>query len=577
MNSTDGFLRRRRVAPPSTQARLNDRLVRESFQVPGGTKAPRKEPQLQSNRLQNRNTVAMTQRSMQTAGSNVQLDIEDILRDPDQPPKKAQRRLWPFHFGGNKLGRGKLKKPIIIGLVLVMLIVGGYFGWKVLLNTGKIFKGNAFGALAGLVGPDKALKADKYGNTNVLLLGTSESDPDHPGAQLTDAMMIMSINKAAHTAFLLSIPRDLWVKGNEVCDAGYAYKINAVYECNLGTSQGGLANNNANEATAESATANKVGGVIGVNINYVIHMNLAVIQQAVDAVGGVDITIDSPDPRGILDRNFDWRCGYKCYLVKYPNGPAHLTGENAMWLAQARNDAGGYGLPRSNFDREANQRKILIATRDKATSIGFLSNPLNAIKLLDAMGNNIHTTIDSSEIKSFIDIAKEIPSNNITSIDIMTNGPGILTTGTGPDGSSIVQPVAGLYDYSALNTFAQALLTGHSGVISEAAAVDVLNASGVSGAAAQEATTLKQAGFTTGAVASAPSGYTSNAKYTLFDLSKGKDPQTLGSLKSTLSVSVVQTTLPDGVKSTAPFVVILGAAPTASSPGSNSGTTSTNQ
>lgn len=577
MNNTDGFLRRRRVAPPSTQARLNDRLTRESFHAPNNPREVQKEAKLQSNRLQNRNTVAMTQRSMQTAGSDIQLDIEDILREPDQS-KRPKKRLWPLRFGGNKFGRGKLRKSIIIGVLAILLIVGGYFGWKVLLNTNKIFKGNAFGALTGLVGPDKALKTDKYGNTNVLLLGTSESDPDHPGAQLTDAMMIMSINKSAHTAFLLSIPRDLWVKGGGSCTAGYAYKINAVYECNLGAAQGGLANANNDEATAETATASKVGGVVGLNIDYVIHMNLAVIQQAVDAVGGVDITIDSPDPRGILDRNFDWRCGYKCYLVKYPNGPAHLTGENAMWLAQARNDAGGYGLPRSNFDREANQRKILIATRDKATSIGFLSNPLNAVKLLDAMGNNIHTTIDSSEIKSFVDIAKEIPSSNIISIDIMENGPGILTTGTGPDGSSIVQPAAGLYDYSALNVFAQALATGHAGVISEAAAVDVLNASGVAGAAAQEAATLKQSGFATGTVSSAPAAAGSNAKYTLYDLSNGKKPQTLNALKTTLGVTTVQTTLPDGVKSTSPFVVILGNAPAAAStPSSNSGTTLTTQ
>jgi LCP family protein required for cell wall assembly len=370
-------------------------------------------------------------------------------------------------------------------------------------------------------------------------------------------MMVMSVNKAAHTAFLLSIPRDLWVKGDSLCSVGYQYKINATYECNLSTSLGGLANTHTDEATAEMATANKVGSITGININYAVHMNLAVIQQVVDAVGGVDITIDSPDPRGILDRNFDWRCNYKCYLVKYPNGVAHLSGANAMWLAQARNDAGGYGLPRSNFDREVNQRKILIATRDKAMSIGFLANPLNAAKLLDAMGSNIHTTIDSSEIKSFIDIAKDVPSNNITSVDIMDNGLGILTTGVGPNGSSIVRPVAGLTDYSAVQTFANSLLMGYAPVVQEAAPIDVINSSGASGAAQTEADSLRQKGYATSKVTSSSTPHKDTNKYTLYDLSKGTKSGTLNALKKDLNVTTTQTTLPTGITSTAPFVIIL--------------------
>lgn len=478
------------------------------------------------------------------------IDITKEGFTPPPPPKKKRLRL--------QRPSKKTVKLCTALIFIIILIGGGLFAWKVLTNTGKVFKGNIFGALTSMVTPDKPLKVDQYGNTNLLLLGTSESDPNHPGAQLTDAMMIASVNQASHTAFLLSIPRDLWVKGTSPCSAGYQYKINAVYECNLSTSLGGLSSAKIDEATAETTTADKVGSVVGINVNYVVHMNLAVIQQVVDAVGGINITIDSPDPRGILDRNFDWRCKYKCYLVKLPNGNVHLSGTDAMWLAQARNDAGGYGLPRSNFDREANQRKILTATKDKATSMGFLANPLNSVNLLEAMGNNIHTTIDTSEIKTFVDIAKTLPSNNIVSIDIMDNGSGILTTGTGPDGSSIVRPAAGLFDYTAVQTFTNALLMGHAPLIQEAAAVDVINASGVSGAASKEADTLKQKGFTIGSVSSAPSTYTNTTAYTLYDLGKGAKPATLAALKKELGITSASTTLPSGIASNSPFVVILG-------------------
>jgi polyisoprenyl-teichoic acid--peptidoglycan teichoic acid transferase len=468
------------------------------------------------------------------------------------PPLSPEipRRRRAARARGPLTRRQRIIKWVVIGLAVVLLGFGGWALYRVLSTAGSIFKGNSLGLLL----PGAPLKTDTYDNTNVLLLGTSESDPGHPGAQLTDSMMILSTNQKTHQAFLLSIPRDLWVTYQQSCSVGDSGKINAVYECSLAAA-------NNDETTAEKQTASVVSQVTGADIQYVAHLNLAVIQQVVDALGGVDITIESPDPRGILDRNFDWRCHYTCYLVKYANGPAHLDGTHAMWLAQARNDSGGYGLPRSNFDREANQRKILTAVKDKATSVGFLANPVNVINLLDALGNNIHTTIDSSEVKTFIGVAKDTPTNNITSIDIVSNSQGVLTTAIGPDGSQIVRPVAGLEDYKDLQDFVQKLLQGRAPVISENAPIDVLNASGVGGVAKQLADELSSAGMTTGQVTTIASG--AYPHYMIYDLSKGSKPKTLAALTAKLKGATVATTLPKGVYSTAQFVVIVGADPNA--------------
>lgn len=463
------------------------------------------------------------------------------------PLPRSWRTLWrrskPGY--GPLTRRQQIIKWVVIGLAVVLVAFGGWALFRVLSAAGNIFNGNSLGLLL----PGAPLKTDTYGNTNVLLLGTSESDPNHPGAQLTDSMMILSTNQTTHQVFLMSIPRDLWVTYTQTCSVGDSGKINAVYECSLAAA-------NNDETTAEKQTAMTVGQVTGADIQYVAHLNLAVIQKVVDAVGGIDITIDSPDPRGILDRNFDWRCHYTCYLVKYPNGPAHLDGTHAMWLAQARNDSGGYGLPRSNFDREANQRKILTAVKDKATSVGFLANPLNTINLLDALGSNIHTTIDSSEVKTFIGVAKDTPTSNITSIDILNDSQGVLKTAIGPDGSDIVRPVAGLEDYSDLQTFTRKLLQGQAPVISENAPIDVLNASGVKGAAQQVADDLGANGMTIRQVSTTASG--TYPHYTIYDLSKGSQSKTLAALKAKLGGATIAMTLPKGIYSTAEFVVIIG-------------------
>ncbi len=522
-----------------------------------GSRPTKQTPQTRAN---SQSTPAVSTRPSTSARPATRIaksEIDASLKEIDAGVKKPMK--------GRRKKQKSLRRRIIVWSILAVLAaiiaVGGWMVYKAMHATSTIFKGNG-NVLSALVAPDKSLKTDQYGNTNILLLGTSESDPGHPGAQLTDSMMVVSFNQKTHQMFMISIPRDLWVTYPQPCSVGYSGKINATYECALGTNLGGISATQNDEQTAETIVATKVSDVTGAQIQYVAHMNLAVIQKVVDAVGGVDITIDSPDPRGILDRNFDWRCNYRCYLVKYPNGPAHLDGTHAMWLAQARNDSGGYGLPRGNFDREDNQRKIALATKDKAMSVGFLANPINVVNFLDALGSNIHTTIDVSEIKSFVDALKAIPTNNIASLDIQADS-NVLTTGQGPDGSSIVRPTAGLEDYSGLQAYIAKLLSGGAPLMAEQATVDVLNGSGVAGAAQQVATDLTNAGITVGNVASITAG--SYPKYTIYDLSKGQKPKTLAAIQDKLGVKTTSATLPAGVTSTAQFVVIVGAQSSASS------------
>lgn len=473
------------------------------------------------------------------------IDIDLTLDDEkgDGGKGKSKKRGF-FKRIFHRPSRRQVKWMIII-FILLLLVIGGILAYRIFAASSNMFKGNV---LTAAFSEEKALKTDQYGRTNLLVFGTSESDPGHPAAQLTDSILMVSVDQKNKTAFMASVPRDLWVKYDEPCTFGYQGKINTVYEC--------ASDDGKNEDKGQQALSKKVGEVFGVDFQYTVHLNLEVVKQAVDALGGIDITIESTDPRGILDRNFDWRCNYACYLVKYPNGPAHLDGEHAMFLAQARNDSGGYGLPRSNFDREANQRKIVLGMKDKATSAGFLANPVAVTNFMESLGSNIHTSIDASEIKTFIKVAKELDSKNIQSISLIDESPALLTTGTGPDGSSVVQPVGGLYSYGTVQQFMKKQLQGLGALIAENATVDVLNASGVTGAATDLSTQLSDAGIILGKVDSTTN---MKGKYMLYDLSGGGKPVTLKKLQDTLGLSApTGTSLPSGVTSTAAFVVIVG-------------------
>lgn len=556
MRSIDGF---------SQQSRIPRRPRPTAVGAPkapvGGLKLPT--PQLEAD---TKNVV--NNRTQSGLNSERTFDIGTIPSDiPGRVGRRGKKSDKPKKMGWwarRRARKGKLpwsrRKKIFVGIiafiVLLGAVLGGYMGWKILHNTAKIFQGNP---ITGFF-TNKELKMDKYGRSNILLYGTSESDKNHPGAELTDSIMLVSIDQKKHNAFLMSVPRDLWIKYDKTCSNGYEGKINAYYLCARDEAVHNGQNTTDAEQTAQTAFRAEVGKVFGMDVQYSVHANLEVLQKSVDALGGIDVNIQSSDPRGILDRNFDWRCRYQCYLVKYANGVHHLDGTQAMYLSQARNDANGfmqYGLPRGNFDREANQRKILIAAKTKASSVGFLANPSKVTKLLDALGTNVRTNITTAEVKTMISVAKDTPGNAVASVSIIDQTPAILTTGGAPDGESIVKPVAGLYDYSSIQSFTSAYLSGNQGLLTEKAPVDVLNATDTPGKAQTEADTLAGQGLTIGRVGNAANA-SGSVGIKFYDLSNGQKPATKKQLEKVIGSPASGTTLPAGVTSTAPFVVIVG-------------------
>jgi len=310
-------------------------------------------------------------------------DIDESLREIDslETPTKALSRRQRRRLAKQTQPRSKWRrnvKAFFIVLALVGVLVAGWLGYKTFLAGGNIFKGSLFDILQ-----TQTLKQDSNGRSNFLILGTSEDDPGHGGAYLTDSMMVLSIDQNKKNAYMFSIPRDLYVKYGMACNSGYAGKINEYFNC---------VNDNYNSSDAEQQrltnTQAFISNIFGVDIQYGIHVNNTVIKDAVDAVGGVDVNIQGSngDP-GVYDTNFDWRCNYKCNLVKYTNGVHHLDGAHALYLAMARGDvAPTYGLGNSNFDREKNQQKIIVALKEKATTTGTLTNLSKVTSLIDALG-----------------------------------------------------------------------------------------------------------------------------------------------------------------------------------------------
>lgn len=448
----------------------------------------------------------------------------------------------------------RVVKWVVLGVILAALGYAGLYIYKIAQTSESVFLGGWGGLFS-----HKPLKEDAHGRTNILIFGTAEDSEggNHGGAYLTDSIMIISINKETNDMAMVNLPRDLWIKHEKACSVGYQEKLNTVYFC--GSDEG------KNESNGAAVLMRKVNEIIGIDLHYYIHLNFGAVVGLVDAVGGVEVVIESPDRRGILDRNFDWRCNYKCYYVKYANGPTGLMdGEHALALIRARNAQGGYGLPNSNYDREKNQQKVLNALIEKTMKAGTLANYKSVSKILDAVGDNLRTNISSDEVRSMVELAKKADFKEGRSISLVDKKQPLVKNNhilRGETSISIVQPVAGAFDYSQIQQYLKRELY-YSELISEAAKVGVYNASSEPGGAKKLAERIKEVGIDVADVGNATTtkcGSSGPKSVEIYVLSSEK-PKTLAKLKAELKANVSDCQPQFNYDRTLDFLVIINSA-----------------
>lgn len=357
-------------------------------------------------------------------------DEENQRRDNDSGKStRTDKRRSRKTTGKNRKKWSRKKKVIITIVIIILLAIAAIvaYGFIALNKVSTIFSGSPIDILT-----PARLKEDGYGRSNILVFGTSEDDEGHSGAQLADSIMVLSVDQDTSDVAMFSIPRDLWVDYGMACSVGYSGKINATYLC-------GLESTGNDQSAASQQFATTVGQLLNMDISYYIKVDYGAISGITDALGGIDVDIYSADERGI----YDVQTG-----LNLPAGVNHLNGKQALLLARARNSKGGYGLPRSNFDREKNQQRIVQALQKKAFSLGVLANPQQALSILDSLSDNIKTNVTMSELRQALDTALQMGDQNIRSIDISD----LLTTGRIGSASAVI-PTAGQGNFTELQSY----------------------------------------------------------------------------------------------------------------------------
>lgn len=521
-------------------------------------------------RVSSSNEMVGTPRTGKEIGRS---DLEDSLRQIDdealqgEGKKSRRQRRKERKLSRKPSRRRRIIKWIIIALIAAVLAVVGYFVVKGLNASNNVLQGSIFDLIQ-----NQPLKEDSNGRSNFLILGTSEDDPGHDAGYLTDSILILSVDQKNKNAYTFSVPRDLYVEYGQACASGYKGKINVYFSC---VNDGKDA---ASEQDRLAKTQAFVGNIVGMDIQYGVHVNYTVMRDVVNAIGGsITVNIEGDNGQGqqpnigIMDANFDWKCGatlskrkQNCppdgHFIDYQPGPQVLDAEHALYLAQARGDAANIGLAQSNFDRERNQQKIMIAIRDKAITAGTLTNLGAVSSLIDALGNNLRTNIQTKEVRTLMDLGQKIKSQDIKSIDLYSPDNPLFTTGNIEGAGSSVYPKAGVGDYTDLRAFLQKQLNSNP-IVREAAKITVLNGSGVAGVAQTAADSLTAKEFIVDEVANAPKGtYDPIEIYQI----NANDTATAAKLKEIYNVTIKTTKPPVSVTGDTDFVIIVGKDPSAS-------------
>ena len=376
----------------------------------------------------------------EAASEKAEAETEKAEAEIDVKSKKPTTKK----SGKNKVPLWAKIVMIALSVILVLIIAAITLVYMLLSHSTAVFKGNPMDILIS-----SELKKDENGQTNFLIFGTSEDAKGHGGQELTDSILVASINQEHKTAKVFSVPRDLWVNysvaGSEPmsCTVGDRGKINATYLCALEEYKNSMSVSNAKDA-ASLYFAKKISEVTGLSMHYYVAVDWGAVKMIVDKIGGIDVDVYADDEDGIHDscQNIDLKKGM------YYN----MNGDLAMKLARARNAAcapGDYGLSRSNFDREINQQRIMNAIKNKVSSIGILMNPGRVMSIIDGLGDNMRTNIVMSEVRTLIDFGTKLEGGiqPISTVDQFGTGRIGLSSVVIPAGASTYSE-GSLYNYT---------------------------------------------------------------------------------------------------------------------------------
>jgi len=209
---------------------------------------------------------------------------------------------------------------------------------------------------------------------------------------LTDTMLVATLDPETGEGAMLSVPRDLY--GVPLPDGRtYDAKLNSLMAVASNDPEGF-------PMGGPAALKGAIGELLDTEIHYFAAIDLDGMRQLIDTVRGIDITVT----RAINDPQYQDPFTFQ-QGISIDVGTHHMDGDTALAYVRSRMGEGD-----NDFTRAERQQQVLIALAAKLTA-GSLLVTLPGV--LDAVRDNMATDIPSAQIPDLAAVAQEANLGNL--------------------------------------------------------------------------------------------------------------------------------------------------------------------
>lgn len=273
----------------------------------------------------------------------------------------------------------------------------------------------------------------------VLLLG--HGGAGHPGGDLMDSIILLTVNKSAKKSALISIPRDLWIEGRKM---------------NEGYVNGGF-----------DLLKHQTNVVTGVRPEYYVAVDFGGFENIIDALGGVEVDVTKPyedrfypikgkeadtcgkTPEEFAELHtkysgFELERQFECRFegISFGVGKVNMDGATALKYTRSRHGDGDFGRSRRQFE-------VLVAIKDEASSTKL--NPKSPI--IRTLLEEVRTNLDIAQIATLADFVGSPEDYKISFIHLTDEN--VLRAGTSLGGAFILLPREGDGKWTAVKKYIQ--------------------------------------------------------------------------------------------------------------------------
>jgi LCP family protein required for cell wall assembly len=304
-------------------------------------------------------------------------------------------------------------KRLIALIAIALVLIGGTFAVRTVLGLANLTRQSPLAVIGDLIG-GKGSSSISRASTNLQRINFAfygYGGPGHDGAYLTDSIMVVSVQPRASgppAVAEISIPRDWYVPVELGGGRRTAGRINEAYADGV-SGEGTLA---GSDPAAGSAVANAtLEHVLGLHIDHWVGIDFQAFKAAVDAVGGVDITVpntftDDQYPAGECNGQPGENCKYM--TIHFDAGMQHMNGTRALEFSRSRhsNDSG----EGTDFARSRRQQLVVAALKQKVVSLGGLGSLPD---LLNSLGDNVVTDLHVNDLEALYSLLKDVDNKSI--------------------------------------------------------------------------------------------------------------------------------------------------------------------